>query len=180
MRYLSPELSVPRVSFLHKDVTCVFMVRLLSWPRRGVGEHVSVSRILHGWGTQRLRHCCDGEQTSRGKEMHCVSKADSWVFCKQLRISDKTPCSVCFYSLSCLIVIQFHIPYFLIESTIRYWEFCIFNLKIVQHSAWLQTGRLGFDSRHRQMTFPVASVSRPALQPTQPPIRWVPVVLSPG
>jgi hypothetical protein len=39
------------------------------------------------------------------------------------------------FTLSYLIVIQFHISYFLIESTIRYWEFCIFNLKIVQHSA---------------------------------------------
>jgi hypothetical protein len=28
--------------------------------------------------------------------------------------------------------------------------------------------------------FPLASVSRPALRPTQPPIQWVPVVLSQG
>jgi hypothetical protein len=28
--------------------------------------------------------------------------------------------------------------------------------------------------------FPLASVSRPALVPTQPPVQWVPVVLSPG
>jgi hypothetical protein len=28
--------------------------------------------------------------------------------------------------------------------------------------------------------FPIASVSRPALRPTQPPVQWVPGVLSPG
>jgi hypothetical protein len=28
--------------------------------------------------------------------------------------------------------------------------------------------------------FPIASVSRPALEPTQPPVQWVPGVLSPG
>jgi hypothetical protein len=30
------------------------------------------------------------------------------------------------------------------------------------------------------MMFPVASVSRPALGPTQPPVQWAPGVLSPG
>jgi hypothetical protein len=28
--------------------------------------------------------------------------------------------------------------------------------------------------------FPVTSVSRPALGPTQPPVQWIPVILSPG
>jgi hypothetical protein len=28
--------------------------------------------------------------------------------------------------------------------------------------------------------FPLASVSRPALGPTQPPVQWAPVVISPG
>jgi hypothetical protein len=41
-------------------------------------------------------------------------------------------------------------------------------------SAWLQTGRPGFDPRQRQRTFPLASVSRPALRFTQPPVQWVP------
>jgi hypothetical protein len=41
------------------------------------------------------------------------------------------------------------------------------------------TGRSGFDPIQRQMSFPLASVPRPALGPTQPPIQWVPVVLPP-
>jgi hypothetical protein len=32
----------------------------------------------------------------------------------------------------------------------------------------------------RQRTFPLCSVSRPALRPTQPPIQWVPEVFFPG
>jgi hypothetical protein len=36
--------------------------------------------------------------------------------------------------------------------------------------------RLGFDSRQGKRNFPV---SRPALKPTQPPVQWVPGVLSP-
>jgi hypothetical protein len=41
-------------------------------------------------------------------------------------------------------------------------------------------GRSGFDPRRGQRIFLLASVSRPALGPTQPPVQWVPVVLSPG
>jgi hypothetical protein len=53
----------------------------------------------------------------------------------------------------------------------------------VAQSVWLQTGRpsnRGSIPRQRQSIFPLASVSRPALRPTQPPIQWVPGVLSPG
>jgi hypothetical protein len=39
---------------------------------------------------------------------------------------------------------------------------------------------IGFDSRRGQRIFPLASVSRPALGPTQPPVQWVPGALSPG
>jgi hypothetical protein len=46
-------------------------------------------------------------------------------------------------------------------------------------NVWLRTGRPGFDPRQRQRIFPLASVSRPALGPTQPPVQWVPGVLSP-
>jgi hypothetical protein len=49
-----------------------------------------------------------------------------------------------------------------------------------RYSVWLQTGRPGFDPRQRQRIFPLFSVSRPALGPTQPPVQWVPGVLSPG
>jgi hypothetical protein len=44
----------------------------------------------------------------------------------------------------------------------------------------LDYGRPRFDSRQRQRIFPLSSVSRPALGPTQPPVQWVPRVLSPG
>jgi len=39
-----------------------------------------------------------------------------------------------------------------------------------RYSASLQTERPGFDPRQGQRTFPLASVSRPTLRPTQPPI----------
>jgi hypothetical protein len=42
------------------------------------------------------------------------------------------------------------------------------------------TGRSSFDPRQRQEIFPVGSVSRPTLGPTQPPVQWVPGILSPG
>jgi hypothetical protein len=42
------------------------------------------------------------------------------------------------------------------------------------------TGWSGFDPRQGQRIFPLSSVFRPALGPTQPPLQWVPGVLSPG
>jgi hypothetical protein len=39
---------------------------------------------------------------------------------------------------------------------------------------------IGIDPRQGQRIFPLASVSKPALGPTQPPVQWVPGVLSPG
>jgi hypothetical protein len=42
------------------------------------------------------------------------------------------------------------------------------------------TGRSGFDPRQGKRIFPLSSVSRPALGPTQPPVQWVPGVFSPG
>jgi hypothetical protein len=40
-------------------------------------------------------------------------------------------------------------------------------------------GRSGFDPRQGQGIFPLSSVSRSVLGPTQPPVQWVPGVLSP-
>jgi hypothetical protein len=42
------------------------------------------------------------------------------------------------------------------------------------------TGLLRFYIRQRPQIFPVTSVSRPALGLTQPPVQWVPGLLSPG
>jgi hypothetical protein len=42
------------------------------------------------------------------------------------------------------------------------------------------TGRSGFDPRRGQRIFPLSSVSRPTLGPTQPPVQWVPGLPSPG
>jgi hypothetical protein len=42
------------------------------------------------------------------------------------------------------------------------------------------TGRSRFDPRQGQRIFPLASVSRPALGSTQPPVQWAPRILSGG
>jgi hypothetical protein len=44
----------------------------------------------------------------------------------------------------------------------------------------LRIGRPRFDSRKGQKYFLFATASRPALEPTQPPIQWVSGALSPG
>jgi hypothetical protein len=51
---------------------------------------------------------------------------------------------------------------------------------ITTWSSSLTRVHYGFDPRQRQTIFPVASVSRPALGPTQPPVQWVRGVLSSG
>jgi hypothetical protein len=48
------------------------------------------------------------------------------------------------------------------------------------YSVWLLAGRSGFDPLQGQRIFLLAPASRPALEPTKPPIQWVPGVLSPG
>jgi hypothetical protein len=50
-----------------------------------------------------------------------------------------------------------------------------------QSASWLTTDWTpGFDPQQRQRIFLLLSASRPALASTQPPVQWVPVVLSPG
>jgi len=51
-------------------------------------------------------------------------------------------------------------------------------LSNLEFTYWLNRSR--FDPRQRRRIFPLASVSRPALRPTQPPVQWVPGVLSQG
>jgi hypothetical protein len=51
---------------------------------------------------------------------------------------------------------------------------------LCQYSVCLRTGRPEFDPQQRQIIFLLASASRLALGPTQPPVQWVPEVLSPG
>jgi hypothetical protein len=57
------------------------------------------------------------------------------------------------------------------------------RVRSLSFSVWLfnlSTGRLGFDPRQSQRIFPLTSVSRPALGPTQPPVQWVPGGPFPG
>jgi hypothetical protein len=52
-----------------------------------------------------------------------------------------------------------------------------------QYSVWLRAGRSGYRGSipgRGERIFPLASVSRPALGPTQLPFQWVPGVLSPA
>jgi hypothetical protein len=49
-----------------------------------------------------------------------------------------------------------------------------------QYNVWPRTGRPGFDPRQSQSTFLLASVPRPALRPTQPPVQWEQGILSWG
>jgi hypothetical protein len=46
-----------------------------------------------------------------------------------------------------------------------------------QYSGRLQTERPGFDSRYGQDIFIVYMVTRTAVEPTRPPIQWVPGAL---
>jgi hypothetical protein len=56
----------------------------------------------------------------------------------------------------------------------------VWAAQLSQYSAWLRTGRPGFDPRQRQRIFPLTSASRPAVGPTQPPVQRVLGALSSG
>jgi hypothetical protein len=73
-------------------------------------------------------------------------------------------CSV--YNFSCGGYVHFPICMFLLNEP----------GKLSQYSVWLRTGWPGFDPGQGQRIFLLASASRLALGPTQPPIHWVPVV----
>jgi hypothetical protein len=60
------------------------------------------------------------------------------------------------------------------------WYFALLNITQLLYILWLQTGWPGFDCQQKQSIFPIASVFRPALRPTQPPIQWVPGGPLPG
>jgi hypothetical protein len=48
--------------------------------------------------------------------------------------------------------------------------------RVAQYSVWLQAGRPGDRGSipgRGERIFPIASVSRPVLGPTQPPVQWI-------
>jgi hypothetical protein len=73
-----------------------------------------------------------------------------------------------------------------VSSVLRKFLFIIrrFRSRVAQSVQCLTTGwttgRWRFDARQRRGIFPLASVSRPALGPTQPPVQWVLGFLSLG
>jgi hypothetical protein len=84
------------------------------------------------------------------------------------------------YETLFITVASFHVPP---DSSFEFW----FDnaswpepRKLSQYSVWLRAGQSWFDPRQGQRIFLLAPASRPALGPTQPPIQWVPGVLSAG
>jgi hypothetical protein len=66
-----------------------------------------------------------------------------------------------------------------IYCRVRSWEWADW---LCQYSVWLRAGRPGdrgsIPGRDKRI-FPLDSMCRPALGPTQPPVQWVPWVLNP-
>jgi hypothetical protein len=76
---------------------------------------------------------------------------------------------ICWYSWSFIVDCST-----LVDSVMEY------HTHRCQCSVWLQTDRPGFGPQQRQTVFPLASVSRPAVRPTQPPVQSVLGSLSRG
>jgi hypothetical protein len=53
-------------------------------------------------------------------------------------------------------------------------------VQLSRYSKSLRAGRQGFDSRQKKVIVLFSTASRPTLRPTQPPLQWVPEVLSLG
>jgi hypothetical protein len=60
------------------------------------------------------------------------------------------------------------------------WYNVSLSVNVLYVPDFLRNGRSRFDPRQGQTIFPLASVSRPAVGPTQPLVQWVPGVPSPG
>jgi hypothetical protein len=72
-------------------------------------------------------------------------------------------------------------PYFLHSSTSFLTIYSASRRRVAQSVQCVTMdwtiGQLGFDPRQGQRIFPLSSVSRPAMGPTQPPVQWVPCVI---
>jgi hypothetical protein len=86
--------------------------------------------------------------------------------------------------LAVLVLVFSPISYFLIHVSLILITHLFLRSRVAQSVQCLTTdwttGPSRFDPRQGQRIFPLSSVSRPALGPTQPPVQWVPGVLSTG
>jgi hypothetical protein len=94
-------------------------------------------------------------------------------------------CSLLTWNSSHMASLSEKCPFFFCPPSFEIVQYvwCVCEPGISHYSVWLRAGRLsdrGSIPGRGEMIFPLASVSRPALGPAQPPVQWVPGVLSPG